>query len=244
MFGPFPNSKAAKDTVDFLNRLYPLRKCRNVPKKECLYYHINQCLGPCINKIDPNLYINIEKKITNILKGNIKEEINNLEILMNEASLTLDFEKAIMYRDFINSLNIISEKQKMEGLHQDLDAFAYYADDEYTSIQVFHLRQGKLISRNGYLFNKTEPAEQLQEFITQFYLIQNNPLPKEIYISEGDSDLLSEVLNHKVIVPKIGQNLELINLVKTNAKNKIDELKKKEEIEYNNTTGLMEELSK
>ena len=243
VYGPYPNSKAAKDTVDLLNRIYPLRKCRNIPKKECLYYHIGQCLGPCINKIDNELYINIEKKISNILKGNVKDEIKNLEILMQEASIKLDFEKAIQYRELIQSLNIISEKQKMEGLNQDLDAFAYYCDEDHISIQVFHLRQGKMISRNGFLYTKTDPLEQFQEFIIQFYLLQNNPLPKNIYISEGDCELLSETLNHKISIPKIGQNLQLINLVKENAKQKITELKQKQEIEYQKTTKVMEELS-
>lgn len=243
VYGPYPNVKAAKDTVDLLNRIYPLRKCKNIPKKECLYYHIGQCLGPCIKQVDNELYQNIEKKITNILKGNVKEEIKNLELLMEEASIKLDFEKAIQYRDLIQSLNIISEKQKMEGLHQDLDAFAYYCDEENISIQVFHLRQGKMIERNGYLYPLTDPLDQFQEFIIQFYLLQNNPLPKNIYISEGDIETISNVLNHKVIIPKIGQNLQLIKLVTENAKQKITELKQKQEIEYQKTTQLMEQLS-
>jgi len=243
VYGPYPNSKAAKDTVDLLNRIYPLRKCKNIPKKECLYYHIGQCLGPCIKTIDQELYQNIEKKITNILKGKIKEEIKTLEILMQEASIKLDFEKAIQYRELINSLNVISEKQKMEGLNQDLDAFAYYCDDEYISIQVFHLRNGKMIERNGYLYQKTNELDQFHEFIIQFYLLQNNPLPKNIYISDGDIELLSQTLNHKVQVPKIGQNLQLIKLVKENAKQKITELIQKQELEYQKTTKVMEELS-
>ena len=243
VFGPYPNSKAAKDAVELLNRIYPLRKCRNIPKKECLYYHIGQCLGPCINIIDSHLYENIEKKISNILKGNVREEIKSLEILMNEASMKLDFEKAISYRELIQSLNVISEKQKMEGLHEDLDAFAYYSDGINLSIQIFHLRNGKMISRNGFLLPHIDPQEQFQEFIIQFYLVQNNPMPKDIYISEGDALLLEKLLDHKVVVPKIGQNLELINLVKANAKNKIEELVKKEQLEYQKTTGLMEELS-
>lgn len=243
VFGPFPNSKAAKDTVELLNRIYPLRKCKNLPKKECLYYHIGQCLGPCIKSIDEHLYINLEKKITNILKGNVREEIKSLELLMNEASMKLDFEKAITYRELIQSLTVISEKQKMEGLHEDLDAFAYYSDGNNLSIQIFHLRNGKMISRNGFLLPHSEPLEQFQEFIVQFYLVQNNPMPKDIYISDGDVEVLEELLDHKVIIPKIGQNLELINLVRTNAKNKIDELIKKEQIEFQKTTLLMEELS-
>ena len=126
-----------------------------------------------------------------------------------------NFEKAIQYRELIQSLNVISEKQKMEGLNQDLDAFAYYCDDEYISIQVFHLRNGKMIERNGYLYQKTSELDQFHEFIIQFYLLQNNPLPKNIYISDGDIELLSETLNHKIQIPKIGQNLQLIKLVES-----------------------------
>ena len=131
----------------------------------------------------------------------------------------------------------------MEGLNQDLDAFAYYCDDEYISIQVFHLRNGKMIERNGYLYQKTNPIDQFQEFIIQFYLLQNNPLPKNIYISDGDIELLSETLNHKIQIPKIGQNLQLIKLVQENAKQKITELIQKQELEYQKTTKVMEELS-
>lgn len=243
VYGPYPNSKAAKDIVELLNRIYPLRKCRIIPKKECLYYHIGQCLGPCIKKIDQSLYNNIEKKITNILKGNAKDEIKSLEVLMMEASVKLDYEKAIYYRELINSLKIISEKQKMEGFHNEFDAFAYYSDDKYISIQVFHMRQGKIIERNGYLYDLTDAKEQFQEFIMQFYLIQNNPLPKNIYIMEGEEELLSEALNKKVIIPKKGQYKQLIDLVKDNAKEKIDVLMKKKEIEYNKTTKVMDELS-
>ena len=243
VYGPYPNSKAAKDIVELLNRIYPLRKCKVMPKKECLYYHIGQCLGPCIKKVDKSLYSNIEKKITNILKGNPKDEIKSLEILMEEASIKLDFEKAIYYRELINSLKVISEKQKMEGFSNEFDAFAYYCDEKNISIQVFHMRQGKIIERNGYLFDLRDSKEQFQEFIIQFYLVQNNPLPKIIYILDGDEALLSELLNKPVRVPQKGQYKKLIDLVRDNAKEKIDVLIKKKEIEYNKTTKVMEELS-
>lgn len=243
VFGPYPNSKAAKDTVDLLNRLYPLRKCRRIPSRACLYYHIHQCLAPCINKVDKHLYDNIEKKITNILKGNVKDEIKSLEVLMEDASNKLDFESAINYRELINSLKVISEKQKMEGQNKELDAFAYYCDDEHLSIQVFHVRHGKMIARNGYLFPKEDPLEQFQDFIVEFYLLENNPMPKNIYIQEGDEELISNMINHKVIVPQRGQNLKLVNLVRDNAKQRITELIQKEELEYERTTKVMEELS-
>ncbi len=244
MYGPYPNSTAAKETAELLNRLYPLRKCRTLPKKECLYYHIGQCLAPCINKIDVSVYNNIENKINNVLKGNVKEEIKSLSILMDEASLRLDYEKAIEYRNLIQYLQVIAEKQKMEGYMLDVDAFGYYTNEDYISIQVFHMREGKMIERRGFLYEQYNDAiEKFQDFIVQFYLIQNNPLPKTILIASGDDELLSDTLKHKVIIPQIGKNLELINLVKANAKQKIDELIQKREIEYQKTQGAFEQLA-
>lgn len=243
VYGPYPNAKAAKETVELLNRIYPLRKCNNMPKKECLYYHIGQCLGPCINKIDNSTYQDIERKITLVLKGNVKEEIKRLENQMMICSNNLDFEKAIMYRENINSLQVISEHQKMEGLKDDLDCFAYYDNEKYLSIQIFHLRQGKMIERKGYLFDRTDSIEQFQSFISQFYLVNNNPLPKLIYVPQMDVSILEKALNHKINIPKKGKNLELINLVKANAKQRIDVLIKNKEIEYNKTIHVMDELS-
>jgi excinuclease ABC subunit C len=242
-YGPYPNAKAAKDIVEMLNKIYPFVKCRKIPKKECLYYHIGQCLAPCINKIDPSVYDNMRAKVNNILKGNVKEEIKNLHVLMEESSLKLDFEKAIEYRDFIRDINIIGERQKMEGFILDTDVFGYYADVDHVSIQVFHLREGKMIERNGFLFDNYDNASDIfQEFIVQFYLEQNNPFPKTILITEGNKEMLEEALNHNVVIPQRGKNLELIKLVNDNAKNKIDELLKRKEIEFKKTDGALDRL--
>ena len=121
VYGPYPNSKAAKDTVDLLNRIYPLRKCNHIPKKECLYYHIGQCLGPCIKTVDQQLYQNIEKKITNILKGNVKEEIKNnkefTELSMNEETIVFNKEakeNIVGYHNGDYNLNL-GDKVKIVG---------------------------------------------------------------------------------------------------------------------------------
>lgn len=247
IYGPYPNSKAAKDVVELLNRIYPLRKCRNIPKKECLYYHIHQCIGPCINKVDKNEYDEIKSKINSILKGNVHDEIKTLKVLMNEASESLNYEKAIEYRNFITSLEQVVERQKMENYMQDTDIFNYYANDEYLSIQVFHIRDSKMIERNGYLFEKEgNVIEKYQEFVYNFYLVENNPLPKQIFIADTEDDELNdfnELLSSKVMVPKIGKNLELLNLVRDNAKNKIDTLIKKQELEYQRTEKTFKDLS-
>ena len=168
---------------------------------------------------------------------------------MNQASIELNFEKAIEYRNIIDALTSVSEKQKMEGYLDDIDCFAYYASDDYISIQVFHLRESKLLERNAFLFeNNANPQDIFTDFIYKFYLINNNPVPKNIYISEGHIEEMENVFrsynyNVSVYIPKIGKKKELINLVKDNAKNKIDELIKKNDIEYQKTNGACEELS-
>lgn len=247
VYGPYPNANACKEVVTLLNRLYPLRKCNKIPKKECLYYHMHQCLAPCINKIDKNVYDEIKSKINSILKGNVHDEIKSLKVMMNEASNNLDFEKAIEYRNIINSLEEVSQRQKMESYIPDTDIFNYYANDNYLSIQVFHIRDNKMIERNGYLFEKEgNVVEKYQEFVYNFYLVENNPFPKQIFISDtNDEELKSfnELLDAKVLVPKIGKNLELLELVKENAKNKIDVLIKKQELEYQRTEKTFKDLS-
>lgn len=247
VYGPYPNAYAAKEVVDLLNRMYPLRKCRKFPKKECLYYHMGQCLAPCINKVDKSIYDDIKNKINSILKGNVHDEIKKFKVLMNEASDNLDFEKAIEYRNIINSLEQVSQRQKMEEHISDTDVFGYFANDDYLSIQVFHIREGKMIERNGYLFeNDGNIVEKYQEFVYNFYLVENNPFPKQIFlrdINEEELQSFNDILDAKVIVPKMGRNLELVKLVCDNAKNKIDNLIRKKELEYQRTEKTFKDLS-
>ena len=243
-YGPYPNGYACKMVCEKLNKLYPLRKCRNIPKKECLYYHLHQCLGPCINDIKKEDYEDIKIHIDNILSGKAKDEIKNLTCQMNKASEELDFEKAIEYRNLINDLNIVIQKQNMEGYLEDSDIFGYFETSEYVSIQVFHLREGKILERNGYLYDNLDGGtETFYDFVVKFYLDSNNPLPKNIYICDGDNDAISELIKHNVIIPKKGKYKELMNLVCDNAKNKIEEILKKRDIEYKRSGGAVEELS-
>ncbi|HHU56069.1 MAG TPA: excinuclease ABC subunit UvrC [Acholeplasmataceae bacterium] len=237
-YGPYPNAKAAKEIVDMLNKMYPFRKCRVLPKRECLYYHIGQCLAPCIKKIDPKQYQEMKKSVNNILKGNVTSEIKKFEILMNEAANKLNYEKAIEYRNLINDLNVIGERQKMSGFSQDTDVFAYYANEEYVSIQVFHLRNGNMIERSGFLFDNYGNAQDIfQEFIVKFYQEQNNPIPKLIIVSSGDKEALEATLKHSVEIPIRGKKKELVKLVEDNAINRIDALIKRKELEFQRTSG-------
>ncbi|MBO7085613.1 MAG: excinuclease ABC subunit C [Bacilli bacterium] len=243
-YGPYPNAYSCKMVCEKLNKLYPLRKCRLIPKKECLYYHLHQCLGPCIKDIDTSIYEEYKMHIDNLLSGKAKEEISYLTKQMNEASEALDFEKAIELRNLLDDVNVVIQKQNMEGYLEDSDIFGYYENEEFVSIQVFHLREGKILERNGYLYDKIGDGKEIfNDFVVKFYLDLNNPLPKNIYILDGEAEDISNLIKHSVIIPKKGKYKELMNLVCENAKNKIDEIIKKRDIEYKKSGGAVEELS-
>lgn len=242
-YGPFPHAKTAKDIVDMLNKMYPFRKCRIIPKRECLYYHIGQCLAPCIKNIDPKVYDEMRNKVHNILKGNTKLEIKRLQALMQEASLKMNYEKAIEYRNMIADLKVLSEKQKMSGYDLDTDVFGYYADEEHISIQVFHLRDGNLIERKGQLFDSYGNHQDIfEEYIYKFYYVQNNPLPQNIIVSTGEREALEEILQRSVTIPQRGKKLELVKLVEANAKNKVEELLMHKEMVFKKTDGALQKL--
>ena len=137
LFGPYPNVKACRDTVEIINKIYPLRKCKNIPKKYCLYYTMNECLAPCVNKVTKEEYAPIINNINRFLNGNDTEFKNILKNKMNEASENLEFEKAIEYREMLNSLEVLSDKQKMtlnDGVTRDI--FGYAVKDELINIQI------------------------------------------------------------------------------------------------------------
>ncbi|MFA6661680.1 MAG: excinuclease ABC subunit UvrC [Bacilli bacterium] len=241
VYGPYPNAYSAKMVCEELNRIYPVRKCNVLQKKECLYYHLNQCLAPCIKTVPSNSYVVIKKKINNILKGNVDTEIKLLKSSMEDAANKLNYEKAKEYRDFIDHLKIISEKQKMEGYMKDSDIFAYFSNDKYMSIQVFHLRDGKMIKRDGYLQAKESDAEnQLTEFIYKFYLVELNPVPYQIIMPFKGID--KNIIKTHIIVPLRGQKKHLLDLVQNNAKEKADILILNKQANFDKTIGATKEL--
>lgn len=242
-YGPYPNALAAKETVELLNKIYPLRKCFKIPKKECLYYHLGECLAPCINEIKEEEYLEITDKINHFLKGNVSDEVKRLKNLMYEASEALNFEKAKEYLDIIKSLELISEKQKMEGDMLDSDIFGFYEKEGYLSIQVFHIRSNKMVERNGVLLEIMENShEMFLDFLGQFYFVNNNPLPKEILLPNVDVDFIDERLKTKIVFPKKGKKKELVDLVVVNAKEKIDVLLRQEAKKKSKTVLAMKEL--
>lgn len=221
-FGPYPNAYAAQETKKLLDRIFPLRKCRTIPKSVCLYYHIDQCLAPCVNDIPEEKTKKMVDGITRFLSGTGYEEIKrDLQQKMEKASNELNFEKAKEYRDQIQHIEKVMEKQKIFlNDTTDCDIFGYAFDKGWMCIQVFFIRQGKLIERNVSLFPFYNVAEEdFLTFIGSFYLQKHHPIPKEIFIPKTiDKELVSELLNAKVYQPKIGKKKDLVTLANKNAK--------------------------
>ena len=219
-FGPFPDSSAAWETMKLLNQLYPLRKCKRLPKKECLYYHMGQCLAPCVKDIDESVYTQMALGIRKFLNGDVKEIVSNLYAEMQKASEEMQFEKAKEKLDLIHSIEHVTAKQQIDFKdRKDRDVFGYYVDKGYISIQGFFLRGGKMLERTLSITPLYEYAmDAFVSFILQYY--EANPLPSEILIpKEYDITHLQEILNAKIIQPLRGDKLKLVEMVLVNAKN-------------------------
>ena len=244
-YGPYPNSKAAKSTVDVLNKIYPLRKCNKIPKKACLYYHMNNCLAPCIRDVSKSEYQDITTKISQLLKGNVNDELKSLKQKMLEASENLNFERAIELREIITDLEAISEKQKMESSIKEADVFNYASRDEYCNIQVFHIRDSKIIERSCFSFDLVKDEEEIfSDFIMQFYLVNNNPIPHEIILPNIDSSIFPDELLDKMIFPKQGRKKEILDLLLVNINKELENTILAHERTYEMTMGATIELAK
>ena len=242
-FGPFPDATAARETYKLLNHLYPLRKCNHIPKKPCLYYSLGQCLAPCIQEVDVEIYNDIKKSITKLLNGDIKEKVNELTEKMNQASEQLNFEQAKEYRDLISHIRYVTAKQHVQFNDQvDRDILGYYVDHGYLSIQLFFMRHGKLLSRDLNLIPiEDHVQESLQQFMVSFY--QNNTLPKEILVPlDMDIDLLSQIIECKILKPQKGNKASLVQMAIENAKESLE--KKFQLMEKNEaaTLGAIQQL--
>ncbi len=219
-FGPYPNVLAANETKKLLDRIYPLRKCSNLPDRVCLYYHMGQCLAPCIKQVDAKEYKTITDEITRFLNGGYKDIKKDLTEKMTVAAEQLDFERAKEYRDRIIHIETIMEKQKMTMTDfTDRDVFGYAVDKGWMCVQVFFIRQGKLIERDVSMFPIYDvPEEEILTYLGQFYSKTNHFKPKEILIPETiDHTLTEQLLQVNVLVPRIGQKKELVKLAEKNA---------------------------
>ena len=181
VFGPYPDSKAAYEILNILNRIFPLRKCNKVPKKECLYYHLNQCIGPCIKNITQDEYNEIISNIKKLMNGDTKELINKLKEDMYQYSENLEFEKAKECKDTIDRINYIISKQKIEfNDHKDRDVFAFHTKNGYISIAILMFSNGILSLKDTKTFSYLDDEnEVITNFIYDFYQKNIKPKPQK-----------------------------------------------------------------
>ncbi|MET3682582.1 excinuclease ABC subunit C [Alkalibacillus flavidus] len=225
-FGPYTNVSAARETKKLLDRLYPLRKCNVMPKRVCLYYHIGQCLGPCEFNVSKETNNELVQNITSFLNGGHKDIKNDIKEKMQAASESLDFEKAKEYRDLIEHIEAVMEKQTMDLTDlTDRDIFGYSFDKGWMCVQVFFVRNGKLIERDVSVFPiYNEPSEAFISFIASFYTHSNHIKPKEVNVPIGiDYELIQDYLDVKVKTPYRGQKKKLIDLAQENAQIALNE---------------------
>ncbi|MEG7845193.1 excinuclease ABC subunit C [Bacillus mobilis] len=225
-FGPYPNAQSAHETKKLLDRMYPLRKCSNMPDKVCLYYHMGQCLAPCVKEVTEEQNKEIVDEIIKFLNGGHKEVRSELETKMYEASEKLEFERAKELRDQIAHIDAIMEKQKM--IMSDLvdrDVFGYAVDKGWMCVQVFFVRKGKLIERDVSMFPiYDEPEEGFLTFIGQFYENSSHFKPKEVVVPGSiDSELVERFLEVEATQPKRGKKKDLVELANKNAKIALEE---------------------
>jgi excinuclease ABC subunit C len=219
-FGPYPNVTAAQETKKLLDRMYPLRKCRTLPDRVCLYYHIGQCLAPCINPIKEETYTEMTDGIVRFLNGGFQDIKKELNKKMEDAALNLEFEKAKEFRDQIRHIETVMEKQKVQFNDlTDRDVFNFAYDKGWMCVQVFFMRQGKLIERDVSIFPfYNEPEEDFLTFNGQFYLQSNHIKPKEILIPKNvELELVEQLLEIEVSQPSRGRKKELVEMARQNA---------------------------
>ncbi|KON86820.1 excinuclease ABC subunit C [Sporosarcina globispora] len=220
-FGPYPNVQAANETKKLLDRIYPLRKCSTLPDRVCLYYHLGQCLAPCVKNVSEGQYKQMTDEIAKFLNGGYKEIKKDLTAKMTAAAEELDFERAKELRDKIAHIDATMEKQKMTMTDfTDRDVFGYAVDKGWMCVQVFFIRQGKLIERDVSMFPiYNEPEEEILTFLGQFYTKANHFKPREILAPDSvDADMAEQLLNVKVLKPQRGQKKDLVKLAYKNAK--------------------------
>ena len=246
LYGPYPNVTAARGTVNLLNRIYPLRKCRTYPKKPCLYYHIGQCLGYCMKEIEQAKIVLMKNEIIKFLNGDDSSVKEKLEKEMLDESNQMHYEKALEIKKLLDYIEVTLTRQKVElkdNINRDI--FGYFQDKGYLSVQVFFIRNSKIIERHSKIFPLVdEKEEELTRYIANFYS-KNVLKPKEILVpSIVDEKILSQYLGITVKSPKKGEKLKLIQMASDNAKIALNEkfelIKKDEE----KTIEANEELRK
>lgn len=241
-YGPYSDSSAAYEVINLLNQIYPLRKCKNLPKKECLYYHTGQCCGPCIKNIDN--YDEIVSKVISFLNGNNSEVRNELVTKMKDASEKLEFEVAMEYKKMIDYIDHINQKQSVEYLNEkECDIFGYHTKDGYISFATLLYRNGNLLAKDDSVqILYGDEIDALYSYINQYYA--THIVPKAIIVpSILDKDILEDLLGCRVIIPKSGTKNDLVALVANNAIHAMEQ-KLLGSKKYEDSALMVEELSR
>ena len=244
-FGPYPDVGAANEIKRLLDRLFPFRKCTNPPEKVCFYYHLGQCKAHTICQVDSQYFKELAQEVAAFLKGQDDQIIEDLRGKMAGAAQAMEFEKAAEYRDLIQSIGTLRTKQRVMAKDlQNRDVFAYYVDKGWMCVQVFFVRQGKLIERDVNLFPYyNDPDEDFLTYIGQFYQEKSHLKPNEILIpADIDEEAVRAMVDTKVLKPQRGEKKQLVNLAIKNARvslqQKFDLLEKSIE----KTQGAIENL--
>lgn len=244
-FGPYPDVGAANEIKRLLDRLFPFRKCTNPPEKVCFYYHLGQCKAHTICQVDSQYFKELAQEVAAFLKGQDDQIIEDLRGKMAGAAQAMEFEKAAEYRDLIQSIGTLRTKQRVMAKDlQNRDVFGYYVDKGWMCVQVFFVRQGKLIERDVNLFPYyNDPDEDFLTYIGQFYQEKSHLKPNEILIpADIDEEAVRAMVDTKVLKPQRGEKKQLVNLAIKNARvslqQKFDLLEKSIE----KTQGAIENL--
>ena len=243
-FGPFPNSGAAFQTINLLNKIFPIRKCQTLPTTTCLYYHLGQCLGPCVNKIDEETFNNIREEIKSFMRGNNQKQKAEIKEKMLKASENLEFETANEYKKILEAIDHINIQQNVETKDKkDRDIFAFSSRQGYLALAVLSYRKGILLGKQVFIVEEFgDNEEQVADLLLQFY--QKYPTPNEVVINnEAVISMVFDLIDASVVNVTKGRVHELIINAKENADNALDEYFLSARLD-NNKLEVLEKLGK
>ena len=246
-FGPYPDVGAANEIKRLLDRIFPFRKCTNPPSKVCFYYHIGQCMAHTICKKDEAFFKSMAQEVSDFLKGQDDKIIDDLKSKMNLAVQSMEFERAAEYRDLIQAIGTLRTKQRVMAKDlQNRDVFGYYVDKGWMCVQVFFVRQGKLIERDVNLFPYyNDPDEDFLTYVGQFYQEKSHLVPNEILIPQDiDEEAVKALVDTKILKPQRGEKKQLVNLAIKNARVSLEQKFNLLEKSVEKTQGAIENLGR
>ena len=246
-FGPYPDVGAANEIKRLLDRIFPFRKCTNPPSKVCFYYHLGQCMAHTVCHKDEAYFKGMAQEVSDFLKGQDDKIIDELKLKMNTAAKNMEFERAAEYRDLIQAIGTLRTKQRVMAKDlQNRDVFGYYVDKGWMCVQVFFVRQGKLIERDVNLFPYyNDPDEDFLTYVGQFYQEKSHLIPNEILIPQDiDEEAVKALVDTKVLKPQRGEKKQLVNLAIKNARVSLEQKFNLLEKSMEKTQGAIENLGK